>query len=338
MKEKLVELEKLILADIERASTISELDNVRVKYLGRNGELTSILRELGKLPSEERPLIGKLTNDLKVKAQNAIDEKLAVLKEAEKRKGIERESIDVTLDGRRRPLGHLHPLTGVMCEIEDIFLKFGFEIVEGPEVELDYYNFEALNFPKDHPARDMHDTFYITDDIILRTHTSPVQIRVMENRKPPFQVIAPGRVYRCDADISHSPMFHQVEGFMVDKRVTFGDLKGVLSLFAREMFGAKTKVRFRPSYFPFTEPSVEIDIECSLCSGKGCKICKGSGWLEILGAGMIDPEVFRAVRYDSERFSGFAFGMGVERIAMLKFGIDDIRLFFENDMSFLKQF
>lgn len=338
MKEKLVELEKIIFADVEKAAAISELDSIRVKYLGRNGELTNILRELGKLPSEERPLIGKLTNDLKVKAQSVIDEKLSLLKEAEKQKSIEKESIDVTLDGRRRPLGHLHPLTGVMYEIEDIFLKFGFEIVEGPEVELDYYNFEALNFPKDHPARDMHDTFYITDDIILRTHTSPVQIRVMENRKPPFQVIAPGRVYRCDADISHSPMFHQVEGFMVDKRVTFGDLKGVLSQFAREMFGSKTKVRFRPSYFPFTEPSVEIDIECSLCGGKGCKVCKGSGWLEILGAGMIDPAVFKAVRYDSERFSGFAFGMGVERIAMLKFGIDDIRLFFENDMSFLKQF
>lgn len=338
MKEKLIELEKFIFADVERASTISELDNVRVKYLGRNGELTSILRELGKLSSEERPLIGKLTNDLKVKAQNIIDEKLSILKEAEKQKSIEKESIDVTLGGRRRQLGHLHPLTQVMSEIEDIFLKFGFEIVEGPEVELDYYNFEALNFPRDHPARDMHDTFYITDDIILRTHTSPVQIRVMENRKPPFQVIAPGRVYRCDADISHSPMFHQVEGFMVDKRVTFGDLKGVLSLFAREMFGSKTKVRFRPSYFPFTEPSVEIDIECSLCGGAGCKVCKGSGWLEILGAGMIDPAVFKAVQYDSEKFSGFAFGMGVERIAMLKYSIDDIRLFFENDMSFLKQF
>lgn len=338
MKERLVELEKLILADIEGASTVPELDNVRVKYLGRNGELTSILRELGKLPSEERPLVGKLTNDLKIKAQSAIDEKLFLLKEAAKQKSIEKESIDVTLNGRRRPLGHLHPLTVVMCEIEDIFLKLGFEIIEGPEVELDYYNFEALNFPKDHPARDMHDTFYITDNVILRTHTSPVQIRVMENRKPPLQVIAPGRVYRCDADVSHSPMFHQVEGFMVDKKITFGDLKGVLSLFAREMFGSKTKVRFRPSYFPFTEPSVEIDIECSLCGGKGCKICKGSGWLEILGAGMIDPAVFKAVRYDSEKFSGFAFGMGVERIAMLKYGIDDIRLFFENDMSFLKQF
>lgn len=338
MKEKLVELEKLILIDVEKVAAISELDSIRVKYLGRNGELTSILRELGKLSSEERPLIGKLTNDLKVKAQNIIDEKLSILKEAEKQKSIEKESIDVTLDGRRRQLGHLHPLTQVMSEIEDIFLKFGFEIVEGPEVELDYYNFEALNFPRDHPARDMHDTFYITDDIILRTHTSPVQIRVMENRKPPFQVIAPGRVYRCDADISHSPMFHQVEGFMVDKRVTFGDLKGVLSLFAREMFGSKTRIRFRPSYFPFTEPSVEIDIECSLCGGAGCKICKGSGWLEILGAGMIDPAVFKAVRYDSEKFSGFAFGMGVERIAILKYSIDDIRLFFENDMSFLKQF
>lgn len=338
MKEKLVELEKLILADVEKASTIPEFDNIRVKYLGRNGELTTILRELGKLSSEERPLIGKLTNDLKVKAQSIIDERSDLLKEAVKQKNIQKESIDVTLSGRNRPLGHLHPLTQVMYEVEDIFLKLGFEIVEGPEVELDYYNFEALNFPKDHPARDMHDTFYITDNIILRTHTSPVQIRVMENRKPPLQVITPGRVYRCDADVSHSPMFHQVEGFMVDKKITFGDLKGVLSLFLRKMFGAKTKVRFRPSYFPFTEPSVEIDIECQLCKGKGCRVCKESGWVEILGAGMIDPEVFKAVKYDPEEYSGFAFGIGIERIAMLKYAIDDIRLFFENNMLFLKQF
>ncbi|MEW6086847.1 MAG: phenylalanine--tRNA ligase subunit alpha [bacterium] len=338
MREKLVELEKLILADIEKVSDISGLDNVRVKYLGRNGELTNILRELGKLPSEERPLIGKLTNDLKIKAQNIIDEKLNLLKESGRQKSIKEASIDITLSGRRRPLGHLHPLTQVMYEIEDIFLKLGFEIVEGPEVELDYYNFEALNFPKDHPARDMHDTFYITDNIILRTHTSPVQVRVMEKRSPPLQVIAPGRVYRCDADVSHSPMFHQVEGFMVDKKISFGDLKGVLSLFARKMFGSETKVRFRPSYFPFTEPSVEIDIECRLCRGKGCRVCKESGWLEILGAGMIDPAVFKAVKYDPEKYSGFAFGMGVERIAMLKFGIDDIRLFFENNILFLEQF
>lgn len=338
MREKLVELEKLILADVEKASTIPEFDNLRVKYLGRNGELTNILRELGKLSPEERPLVGKLTNDLKLKAQNLIDERSALLKEAEKQKSIKKESIDVTLGGRKRPLGHLHPLSQVMYEMEDIFLKLGFEIAEGPEVELDYYNFEALNFPKDHPARDMHDTFYINDNIILRTHTSPVQIRVMENRKPPLQVIAPGRVYRCDADVSHSPMFHQVEGFMVDKKITFGDLKGVLSLFLRKMFGSKTKVRFRPSYFPFTEPSVEIDIECKLCKGKGCRVCKESGWIEILGAGMIDPEVFKAVKYDPEKCSGFAFGIGVERITMLKYAIDDIRLFFENNMLFLKQF
>ncbi|HRZ87260.1 MAG TPA: phenylalanine--tRNA ligase subunit alpha, partial [bacterium] len=248
------------------------------------------------------------------------------------------ESVDVTLSGRRTVLGKRHPLNRVMEEVLGVFTRMGFAVREGPEIETEYYNFEALNIPKLHPARDMQDTFYVKDDLLLRTHTSPVQIRVMESMRPPLRVVAPGKVYRRDADVTHSPMFHQVEGFMVDEHITFADLKGVLTVFCRAMFGAETKVRFRPSFFPFTEPSAEVDISCVICSGKGCRVCKSTGWLEILGSGMIHPEVFRHVKYDSEKYSGFAFGMGIERIAMLKYGVNDIRLFFENDVRFLEQF
>ncbi|MBI3599955.1 MAG: phenylalanine--tRNA ligase subunit alpha, partial [Nitrospinae bacterium] len=264
------------------------------------------------------------------------------LKQTELReKGIEslkKGFFDITLPGRLPDIGSIHPLTKVLNEVVDIFIGMGFTIEEGPEIELDYYNFEALNIPKDHPARDMQDTFYITDDVILRTHTSPVQVRTMERRPPPLKIIAPGKVYRCDADITHSPMFHQVEGFMVDKDITFGDLKGMLELFVHQFFGKDIALRFRPSFFPFTEPSAEVDIQCVICKGSGCRVCKGTGWLEILGSGMIDPAVFSYVKYDPEEWTGFAFGMGIERIAMLKYGVDDIRLFFENDLRFLKQF
>ncbi|MDA2921368.1 phenylalanine--tRNA ligase subunit alpha, partial [Desulfobacterota bacterium AH_259_B03_O07] len=293
---------------------------------------------LREVPQSERPEMGRLINDSKSIIEDIFDKKLNIIKEDKKQTELLEEKLDVTLPGRGFHLGTKHPVTQVMEEVVGIFEKMGFQVEEGPEVELDYYNFEALNIPPDHPARDMQDTFYISDDIVLRTHTSPVQIRVMEKQKPPIKIIAPGKVYRCDSDISHTPMFHQVEGLLVDEKVTFGDLKGVLTEFARLVFGENLKVRFRPSFFPFTEPSAELDIECVICGGKGCRVCKDTGWLEILGCGMVDPEVFKSVNYDSERYSGFAFGMGIERIAMLKFGINDIRLFFENDLRFLKQF
>jgi len=276
--------------------------------------------------------------DLKARLEAAIDAKVAAIETLERAERLSRERIDITLPGRCIRPGRMHPVTQVMEEIEEIFSGLGFDVAEGPEVELDYYNFEALNLPKDHPARDMQDTFYVSDEVLLRTHTSPVQIRVMEKERPPLRVIAPGTVYRRDSDITHTPMFHQVEGFMVDKGVTFSNLKGVLTHFLHSLFGDRTDIRFRPSFFPFTEPSAEIDIRCVMCGGSGCRVCKGSGWLEILGAGMIHPEVFRSVKYDPEEYTGFAFGLGIERIAMLKFGIEDIRMFFENDLRFLRQF
>jgi len=335
LKEKLLELKAKSLREIESIAGKSEIENLKQYYLGRKGVLTNLLKGLAKLSKEERPVIGKLANQIKIE----ISEKFqSVLDSFNVEDTKESSYLDVTLPGRRSPLGHLHPITQTTEEICDIFVKLGFSVVEGPEVELDYYNFEALNIPKDHPARDMQDTFYISDNVVLRTHTSPMQIRIMESKSPPVNIIAPGRVYRPDSDISHTPMFHQVEGLLVDKGITFGDLKGTLTTFIHQMFGPETDLRFRPSFFPFTEPSAEVDIRCVVCHGKGCRVCSHTGWIEILGSGMVDPEVFKIVNYDLETISGFAFGMGIERIAMLKTGLDDIRLFFENDIRFLQQF
>lgn len=338
MKERLLQIEKEALEALAAARGRGEIETIKTRYLGRKGELTSIMKRIGEVSAEERPEVGELANRVKGIIEGRVEALLKGILEREKGEALKREALDVTLPGRCIPLGRKHPITQVMEEVVDIFLGLGFDVAEGPEIETDYYNFEALNIPKDHPARDMQDTFYIGDDLLLRTHTSPVQIRVMETRKPPLRIIAPGTVYRRDSDISHTPMFHQVEGLMLDERVTFGDLKGVLTIFLHLVFGEDRDVRFRPSFFPFTEPSAEVDIQCVMCKGKGCRVCKGSGWLEILGAGMVDPEVFKAVGYDPERVTGFAFGLGIERIAMLRFGIDDIRLFFENDVRFLRQF
>jgi phenylalanyl-tRNA synthetase alpha chain len=329
-------LESVALQNIRLARTPEELELLRVKYLGRKGDLTGVLRSLGKLDPEVRRTVGQEANRAKEALEAALDEALRALKGAARLATT--PAVDVTLPGRGLPRGRLHPLNQVMAEVCDIFLHLGFEAVEGPEVELDWYNFEALNLPPDHPARDMQDTFYFNDKVLLRTHTSPMQIRTMEQRQPPVRIIAPGKVYRRDSDITHSPMFHQVEGLLVDKGVTFADLKGVLIAFVHQMFGPEVGVRFRPSYFPFTEPSAEVDIECVMCGGHGCRVCKATGWLEVLGSGMVHPAVFEAVGYDPETYTGFAFGLGIERIAMLKYGIDDIRLFFDNDLRFLRQF
>jgi phenylalanyl-tRNA synthetase alpha chain len=335
------ELEKLqneVVISISQASTEKEISELRVKVLGKKGSLTQLLKRLGTLPEENRREIGKKANQVKESTEAKIEEALSRILERERREALEREKIDVTLPGRRIPVGKRHPLTQTLLEIIDIFSRLGFEVVEGPEVELDYYNFEALNIPKDHPAREMQATFFISDDVVLRTHTSPVQVRTMEKKRPPVRMICPGAVYRCDSDPTHSPMFHQVEGLLVDKGITFADLKGVLTVFVHQMFGKGTRLRFRPSFFPFTEPSAEIDIECFICGGKGCGVCSHTGWLEILGSGMVDPAVYKFVDYDPEEVTGFAFGMGIERIAMLKYGIHDIRLFFTNDLRFLRQF
>jgi len=312
-----------------------ELESWRQRYLGRKGLLTGMFKRLAEAPAEQKPIIGKLANQVKedlAKEFQMVSDSLAA------REGEGEKLLDITLPGRRSPRGHLHPITQTIAEICTIFSKMGFGVVEGPEVELDYYNFEDLNMPKDHPARDIQDTFYISDTVVLRTHTSPMQIRVMERQPPPVSIVAPGKAYRPDLDIRHSPMFHQVEGLLVDKGVSFADLKGTLTTFFHLMFGHDTKLRFRPGFFPFTEPSAEVDIQCVICKGAGCRTCSYTGWLEILGSGMVDPEVFKNVGYDPEEISGFAFGMGVERIAMLKSGLDDIRLFFENDIRFLAQF
>lgn len=326
------------LGSIERATSLDGLQQVRVAWLGRKGVVTSLMKRLGELPSEQRPAYGQLVNRLRDELEEALAAAEERLEERETRAKLATERLDVTLPGRRHILGTKHPITLVIEEISHIFRGLGFSVAEGPEIELDFYNFEALNLPKDHPARDMQDTFYIGENLLLRTHTSPVQIRTMISQKPPVRIIAPGTVYRCDSDATHSPMFHQVEGLLVDTGVTFADLKGVLTHFVTEFFGSGTAVRLRPSFFPFTEPSAEVDIACVICGGTGCRVCKQSGWLEILGAGMVDPEVFRHVEYDPETYSGFAFGMGVERIAMLKYGIKDMRLLFENDIRFLTQF
>lgn len=338
VKEKLEEIKRLAEKDVKAVSEEVDLQTLRARYLGRSGIITELLKGLRDVEQSERPAMGKLLNQVKLDLEQLFDDKQKSIKEDRWNTALVKERLDVTLPGRGVHIGAKHPITQVMDEIVGIFERMGFQVEEGPEVELDYYNFEALNIPRDHPARDMQDTFYVSEGVVLRTHTSPVQIRVMEKQRPPVKIIAPGKVYRCDSDISHTPMFHQVEGLLVDEKVTFGDLKGILTEFARLVFGENLSVRFRPSFFPFTEPSAELDIQCVICSGKGCRVCKDTGWLEILGCGMVDPEVFKSVNYDAGKYSGFAFGLGVERIAMLKFGINDIRLFFENDVRFLMQF
>ena len=335
MLDNISDIESQALEDISQASHPDTLEQLSTKYLGRKGILTGFLRNISSLPVEERPQAGKDANILKGRLEKALGDALSKL---EASSDAEHEGIDVTLPGRKILQGSLHPITQVAEEICDIFLRLGFDIAESPEVETDYYNFEALNIPKYHPARDMQDTFYISENIVLRTHTSPSQPRVMEKSKPPIRIISPGKVFRCDSDITHTPMFNQVEGLMVDKNISFGDLKGVLTTFIHQFFDKDTSLRFRPSFFPFTEPSAEVDIRCVMCKGKGCRICSRTGWLEVLGSGMVHPAVFENVGYDTSVYTGFAFGVGIERLAMLKFGIDDIRKFFENDMRFLGQF
>ncbi len=338
MKEKLEALLEKASGELDESCSEESIQEIRVRYLGKKGALTAIMKGLGEVHASERPAMGQAANNVKDLIEEKIKEKLAIIRDEKKSEKLRKERIDVTLPGRRRQIGTKHPITIVIEEISEIFAGLGFQVAEGPEIELDYYNFEALNIPKDHPARDMQDSFYISENMLLRTHTSPVQIRTMLKQAPPIRIIAPGTVYRCDSDATHSPMFHQIEGLLVDKGVSFGDLKGMLTIFVNQYFGKGTGVRLRPSFFPFTEPSAEVDIACVICKGKGCRICKNSGWLEILGAGMVDPEVFRHVRYDSDINTGFAFGMGIERIAMLKYGIKDMRLLFENDIRFLSQF
>lgn len=335
MKERLLHIKEQAREEIRAIQDVAGLEKIRVTYLGKKGLVTSTMRELAGLPPDERPVIGKLANQIKAEITGLLEEARNGLKAKE---AGEESMIDVTLPGRKPVRGHIHPISRVNREIRRIFTNMGYGIAIGPNVELDYYNFEALNIPKDHPARDMQDTFYISEGIVLRTQTSPMQVRVMEKQSPPVCIIAPGRVYRSDSDVSHTPMFHQVEGLLVDKGVTFGDLKGTLTSFVHQMFGKGTDLRFRPSFFPFTEPSAEVDIRCVICGGKGCRTCSYTGWIEILGSGMVDPAVYGFVNYDPEIYSGFAFGIGIERIAMLKYGIDDIQLFFRNDIRFLQQF
>lgn len=335
------ELDKLVNEArdaISAANNLAVLDQVRVKYLGKKGELTKQMQALGKLAPEERRDAGKIINTAKQAVEKAIEQRREVLKKAELNEKLAAEAVDVTLPGRGQVSGGLHPVTRTLKRIEDLFIQVGFEIAEGPEIEDDYHNFEALNIPESHPARAMHDTFYFDEHTVLRTHTSPVQIRVMKDRQPPLRVIAPGRVYRCDSDLTHTPMFHQVEGLLVDDKVTFADLKGILDEFLRNYFEKDLAVRFRPSYFPFTEPSAEADIQCVMCGGEGCRVCSHTGWIEILGCGMVHPNVLAHVDIDSEKYTGFAFGLGVERMAMLRYGVNDLRLFFENDLRFLRQF
>ncbi len=336
MEPNLDQIHSQARRELEAAGAdLQAIQALQVKYLGRKGVLTQFLRSIAGLPADQRPEAGRRANELKLTLGTEIDAALAA---AEAGASGPAEGIDVTLPGRREPRGTVHPITRVSREICDIFGHMGFEVVEGPEVEKDYYNFEALNIPKNHPARDMQDTFFVSADVVLRTHTSPLQVRTMEQRQPPVRIIAPGKVFRCDSDQTHTPMFHQVEGLLVDENVSFGDLKGTLTAFVHRMFDEQTRLRFRPSFFPFTEPSAEVDILCVICRGKGCRVCKHTGWLEILGSGMVHPAVFENVGYDTDRYTGFAFGMGVERVAMLKYGIDDLRKFFENDLRFLNQF
>ena len=337
MKEKLQKIQADALAAI--ADTGADLEQIRIQYLGKKGELTSVLRGMGALSPEERPIVGQIANEVRAVIESALKTKAEAQKDEALVKRLAEEKIDVTLPSSVSKAGKLHPLVQVQRTIEDIFIGMGFSIAEGPEVEYDYYNFQALNIPENHPARDTQDTFYITDNILLRSQTSPVQVRTMENQKPPIRVISPGRVYRSDAvDATHSPLFHQVEGLVVDKGITMGDLKGMLETFAKTLFGNDTRLRFRPHHFPFTEPSAEVDVSCFVCGGKGCRVCKNEGWIEILGSGMVHPFVLSNCGIDPNEYSGFAFGMGVERIAMKYYGIDDMRLLYENDVRFLEQF
>lgn len=339
MKERLETIKLNAEREIIEATSTRELETIRIKYLGKKGELTLVLRGMGSIPVEERPVVGQLANNIRGFIEEKLEQAYRNLEEKEKQERIKEEFIDITIPGKRHRIGHKHPLSLVIDEIKDVFLGMGYEIAEGPEIEYSYYNFDALNIPLDHPARDLQDTFYINDKIILRTQTSPVQIRVMENKKPPIKIICPGRVYRSDAvDATHSPVFHQIEGLVVDKGVTMGDLKGCLEVFAKAVFGENSRIRLRPHHFPFTEPSAEVDVSCFICDGEGCRVCKGVGWIEILGAGMVHPKVLSICGIDPEIYSGFAFGLGVERIAMVKYSIDDMRLFYENDVRFLNQF
>ena len=337
MKETLLKMKEEALAAL--AAPEADLEALRIRYLGKKGELTAVLRGMGKLTAEERPVIGQIANEVREAIESELAARAQQQKTAALAARLAAEKLDVTVPGTVPEIGHIHPLDRVQRDMEEIFIGMGFDIVEGPEVEYDYYNFQALNIPEEHPARDTQDTFYITENILLRTQTSSVQARTMEMQKPPIRIISPGRVYRSDAlDATHSPLFHQLEGLVVDKGITMGDLKGTLEIFAKKLFGENTRIRFRPHHFPFTEPSAEVDVSCYVCGGKGCRLCKGEGWIEILGAGMVHPFVLSNCGIDPEVYSGFAFGLGLERIAMKKYGIDDIRLFYENDERFLEQF
>ena len=339
MKEQLLAIREAAEQCIKSAKTMQEIEELRVKYLGKKGELTALLKQMGSLSAEERPVMGQLVNEAKALLEAAIGEKSAELKKAEQDEKLKAETIDITMPAKQAKVGKLHPLNTVLNDMIDIFQSMGFDVVDGPEVETDHYNFECLNVPADHPARDMQDTFYLGENLLLRTQTSAAQIRTMENRKPPIRVICPGRVFRADeVDATHSPVFHQIEGLVVDKGITMCDLKGVLQQFAQEIYGSDTEVKFRPSFFPFTEPSVEVDVTCSECGGKGCRVCKGSGWIEILGAGMVHPKVLASCGIDPEEYTGFAFGIGLDRLTTTRYKISDIRLLFENDKRFLDQF
>ena len=339
MENKLREIRERVLNELSEAKATSRLEQIRVNVLGKKGELTGLLRGMGQLPAEERPKMGQLVNDVRKALEEALDKRSAELKEREKQARLEAEAVDVTLPGPTRSASSLHPMNIALNKMIDIFVGMGYEVVEGPEVEYDHYNFELLNIPKNHPARDAQDTFYVDDNIVLRTHTSPVQARIMTTRKPPIRIICPGRVYRADeADATHSPVFHQMEGLVIDENITMGDLKGTLDEFARQMYGEGISTRFRPSFFPFTEPSAEVDLTCASCRGAGCRMCKGTGWIEVLGAGMVNPHVLEMCGIDPQKYSGFAFGMGVERISLLKYNIPNLRYLYENDLRFLTQY
>lgn len=338
MKEQLEKIKRIAVEAIDAADNLDFLNQLRIRFLGKKGEITGVLKEMGKLSAEERPIIGAVANQVKNKIANLIESKTIELESAAKFARLQEEKIDLTLPGEKIGCGKIHPLTAIYSEVKNIFIGMGFDIAEGPEIEMDYYNFEALNMPRWHPARDMQDSFFITEEVLLRTHTSPVQVRTMEKVDLPIRIIAPGRVYRVDeVDATHSPNFQQVEGLVIDKGINFGNLKATIDIMVKKLFGENRKTRFRPSYFPFTEPSAEVDVSC-ICDGKGCRVCKGNGWVEIMGAGMVHPRVLEMSKIDPEEYSGFAFGIGVERIAMLKYDIPDIRLFYENDLRFLNQF